>query len=127
MQLSEKQKYEIIILREHGNKINDIANYMKINRTTVLRWIRNYEKNNNIQRKSGSGRNKITSIENDNLIVEIVKKDNDLSIKEIKNKLEENGIIISKTTIHRKLLDNDFSYRFPTKKPLLTEDHKKKD
>ena len=44
VQLSEKQKYEIIILREQNHTINEIANKMKINRKTVMLWINNYEK-----------------------------------------------------------------------------------
>ena len=36
MQLTEKQKYEIIVLRENGYKINEIANKMRINRKAAL-------------------------------------------------------------------------------------------
>ena len=125
MQLTEKQKYEIIILREHNYKINEIADKMKINRITVMKWIKNYGKNKNIERKEGSGRKKITSFNDDNFIIELVKKDNDVSIKDIKNKLEDNNILISKSTIHRRLIENDYSYKFPIKKPFLTENHRK--
>ena len=126
MQLTEKQKYEIIILREQKNKIDDIAKKMEINRKTVMLWIRNYEINKNVDRKEGAGRKKITSIDDDN-IVNLIKENDDLTIKEIKNILEEeNNIMISSSTVRRRLLDNNFSYRFPIKKPLLTENHKKK-
>ena len=57
MQLTEKQKYEIIVLREENYKINEIANKMKINRITVMKWINRYEKYKNIERKEGSGKN----------------------------------------------------------------------
>ena len=127
MQLTIKQKYEIIVLREEGYKINEISDKMNINRKTVMKWINNYQKNNDIKRKEGSGRKKITSLKVDELIIDIIKKDNDLSVKEIKNILEEdNDIILSYSTIYRRLIDNNFIYKFPIKKPLLTDEHKKK-
>ena len=45
VQLTDKQKYEIIILREQKYEINDIANKMKINRKTVMLW---FNKNVNL-------------------------------------------------------------------------------
>jgi transposase len=126
MQLSDEQKYKIIFLREENYKINEIANKMDINRKTVMKWINNYARNKNIERKKGSGRKKITSSEEDKSIFDTAKKNNDLSIVEIKNILEEKDIIISVTTVYRRLINENFSYKFPIKKPFLTDDHKKK-
>jgi len=56
VQLTEKQKYEIIILREENYKIDEIATKMNNNRKTVMKWINNYQLNGNIDRKEGSGR-----------------------------------------------------------------------
>ena len=127
VQLTDKQKYEIIILREHNYKINEIANKMNINRKTVMLWINNYEKNNSIERKIGSGRKKITTIDEDNYVIDIIENNNDFSLSDIKNTLEEENIILSIPTIYRRLIENEYVYKFPIKKPLLTDDHKKKD
>ena len=125
MQLTDKQKYQIIILRDEGYKIDDIANKIKINRKSVMKWINNYQLYENISRKKGSGRKKITSfIDNEN-IISIIKENNDLTIREITNMAEKININVSKSTIHRILINNDFIYKFPFKKPLLTETHKK--
>ena len=51
VQLTDKQKYEIIVLRKQNYKINEIADKMNINRKTVMNWINNYEKNDNVDRK----------------------------------------------------------------------------
>lgn len=59
VQLTEKQKYEIIIKHEMGMNKSQIANDMKINRMTVINWINRYSDNNSILRKTGSGRKKI--------------------------------------------------------------------
>ena len=126
VQLTEKQKYEIIILREHNYKINDIADEMKINRNTVMFWINKYQKDKNINRKKGSGRKEKTSINEDNRIIDIIEKNNDLSLIDIKNILEDSYIFISKQTIYRRLIGNEYIHKFPIKNPFLTEDHKKK-
>ena len=126
VQLTDKQKYEIIVLREQNYKINEIADKMNINRKTVMNWINNYEKNDNVDRKKGSGRKRITSNEDDICIVDIIENNNDLCLSDIKNILKENDINVSIETIRRRLIENEYVYKFPIKKPLLTENHKKR-
>jgi transposase len=127
VQLTDKQKYEIVLLKEQNMKINEIADKMHINRNTVMYWIHNYDKNRDIKRKEGSGRKRKTSIEGDNDIIDIIQDNDDLSLVDIKNTLEENNIMISISTIYRRLIENDYVYKFPIKKPFLIEEHKKKD
>jgi transposase len=124
MQLTEKQKYTIVVLREENYKINEIATKMNINRKTVMKWLNHYEKTKNINRTEGSGGKNKFSFEIDEYIMKIIKTDNDLSIREIKDVLEEKNIMISKSTVHNKLIDNDFIYKDPIKKPLLTKQHR---
>jgi transposase len=57
-QLSEKQKYEIIVKHEIGMNDSNIARDMNIARTTVIRWIKRYNNSKNISRHTGSGRKK---------------------------------------------------------------------
>jgi transposase len=127
VQLTDKQKYEIVILREQNYKINDIADKMKINRKTVMLWINTYAKNKNVRRKEGSGNSRITTIDDDDIILDIIRNDDEKTLTEIKNLLEEQNIFVSITTIYRRLIENEYSYKFPIKKPFLTDDHKKKD
>lgn len=57
-QLSEKQKYEIIVKHEMGISNTAISNDMNISRVTVAHWLKRYENTNSINRKIGSGRKK---------------------------------------------------------------------
>ena len=59
VQLTDKQKYEIIV--KHEMKINntEIAKSMSISRPTIINWIKRYNNSNSIDRKDGSGRKKI--------------------------------------------------------------------
>ncbi len=100
---------------------------MEINRNTVMFWINNYAKNNNIERKIGSGRQKITSIDEEEYIIDIIEDNNDFTLADIKDILNEEDITLSTSTIRRRLIENEYVYKFPIKKPLLTDDHKKKD
>ena len=59
MVLTELQKLEIIT-KYYNSKwsIQKIANNMSINRHTVSLWISRYDKNKNLERKTGSGLHK---------------------------------------------------------------------
>lgn len=59
VQLTEKQKYEIVIKKEMGLNNTDIAKNMNINRRTVIKWANTYKDTNTVKRKAGSGRKKI--------------------------------------------------------------------
>jgi len=68
VQLTEKQKYEIIVRDELNQSSRYIANEMKINRKSVLKWIKKYKNNKTINRKEGSGRKRKTNEEDDKII-----------------------------------------------------------
>lgn len=57
-QLSEKQKYEIIIRHEMGISNNQIAKDMQITRPTIIKWLKRYDEEESLKRKEGSGRKK---------------------------------------------------------------------
>lgn len=123
-QLTEKQKYEIVILREQNRSIRYIAKYMNINAKAVTRWLNRYKNTDSIKRKPGSGRRKKTSKEEDNEIISKIDNNNVHTIKDIQKILSEKSIDISKSTIRRRLNENDIIYTNPTRKPLLTARHR---
>ncbi len=51
MQLTDKQKYEIIILYERKYSIAQIAEDMKINKNTVSRWLKRYTDTKLVERQ----------------------------------------------------------------------------
>lgn len=59
VQLTEKQKYEIIVKHEMGINNTKISTSMKISRPTIINWIKRYNESESIDRKEGSGRKKI--------------------------------------------------------------------
>lgn len=126
MQLTEKQKYEIIVRHELGQTINKITRDMKITKKTARKWIQKYKEDENVSRKKGSGRNRKTTLEQDNDIVNEIKNNNLLTAENIKDNLAEKQINISTRTVINRLNELGFSYKKPLTKPFLTEIHKDK-
>lgn len=122
--LEEEQKYEIIVKYKDGYTIDQIANHMKINKNTVVRWLKRYIEKNNIERKIRTGK-KCTTIEQDNKILKIAEDNDKIKLQLIVNMLKEN-IVISKTTVWRRLKDNNYVYGNYLNKPRLTESQKLK-
>lgn len=58
MPLTEKQKYELVILHEQKYTNPLIAEKMSINIKTVVKWINKYNTDKNVNRSIGSGRKK---------------------------------------------------------------------
>lgn len=75
MELSKKDKYYILFLYEQGRTYTSIVNEMKISMLTVMKWINKYKADENFKRKKGSGRPHITTAEDDNHIINIIKAD----------------------------------------------------
>ena len=125
MGLTDKQKYGIITLYEAKYSTREIAKELKINRKAVMRWINRYIDTGSIDRKSGSGRKRKTTKKQDNVIIkELQKNNNMLTATEIKNKIKNKKIIVSKNTIINRLHEYGYIYKIPISKPLMTDKHK---
>jgi transposase len=125
VQLSEKQKYEIIIRIEQGQSTRYIASDMNINRKAITRWNNRYTKTGSINRLRGSGRKRKTTHEEDLIVLNNIPTFNKvITIDDIKNNLIKDNINLSNTSIINRLKENDYIYRNPIKKPLLTTKHK---
>lgn len=121
--LSEKQKYIIIDKYVNGYTINEIADCMKINKKTVIRWLKRYTSTNNVDGKQRITQ-KCTTVEEDNKITKLIEKNEKLNLQQIVNELKNNNIIISKTTVWRRLKENNYEYGNYLNKPKLSESHK---
>lgn len=124
MQLTDKQKYEIIVRHELKQTNKIIAKEMCINKNTVTKWIHKYAKDNNVDRNEGSGRLKKTNNEQDTEIINEIKNNKLMTAPDVKEEIEKKQINVSVKTVINRLNKYGFSYRKPKEKPFLSDEHK---
>ena len=121
--LNEYQKYEIIVKYNMNIPIRQIANEMKINKSTVLLWIKKYKTQQKMEIKKGRGRkNKLTS-DQENIIIDLMYKNKYWKIPELKFQLEKIGINVSEDTLINILKKNEFVYKNRKLKQYLSDIH----
>jgi transposase len=123
--LSEFEKKLIIEKYKNGDTIKKIADAMNINNKTVILWLKRYVEVKNIEKKKKIY-NKKTSKEEDEKILKIAEDNEKFKLNYLQNEAKKQDIIISRTTIWRRLKDNDYIYGNYLKKPKLTELQKTK-
>lgn len=107
--LTECQRLLIIEKYKNGDTINEIANSMKISHKTVYLWLNKYAINKNVDRKKREYK-KCTTKTEDTMILNILEKNNKFQLSAIVNELVKNNIILSNTTVWRRLKENNFYY-----------------
>ena len=97
-----------------------------LSRTTIYRVFKKLRETGTISRKPGSGRK--SKIQDDifDKVKAILKDDNTLSAGEIQQKLEEQGIRVSNSSITRALKSRKYNYKKPNVETMLLNDVQKK-
>lgn len=124
--LTDEQKIRVLILRERGLSYEKIAKDIGSTNATVCRLIQKYEKTKTIARKPGSGRPRKTTEATDRLILRQVKADPRLTVREIKENLNNVGIDLSETTIRKRIWESGLSGRRSRKVPLISPANRQK-
>ena len=127
--LTSYEKTRIIVYYNDGSNIKSIAEKMNMHRNTISRWIQRFKNLgfNGLDRLNGTGRNKLISFDaNIELkIIELIQNDKFLTLRGLKDKLNDNDkIIISIFKIQKILLNSGYVYGLPPKKVQLTEETK---
>lgn len=129
MELSLNKRYEIVFLREHpaGPKwsFGKIAKHIRCSKSTTIYWTQRYHNNNDLSTEERSGRPRITTAKQDEQIMIMANKENDITATQIQKKMEERGLEISVETIKRRLREAGGKYTNEISKPLLKERHRK--
>lgn len=121
--LSNTQKIDIINYHKNGKTNKVIADLMGIHANTISFWINRYYNDNSINTKKNTGRKKITSVVQDKLIIATAKSNTNIKSINIAEKIK-NEVIVSKSTICRRLKESNIVYGNFCRKPALTEAQK---
>jgi transposase len=128
-QLTEFQKGEIAMGIDLGVSRSKLRRQLGTGSNTIKTWADRYEEEGKMERKSGSGRPRMTTSKEDRLIVRQSERNRKLTATKIARTLEakdNSGGSPKPTrwTVGRRLLDAGLPARRPRKKPLLTKKHK---
>ncbi|CAF3107265.1 unnamed protein product [Rotaria sp. Silwood2] len=128
MSLPLYKRYEIVFLATHKNGPqfgpNKIAKIVKCNRTTVTRWLNRWEETKDLSDRSRPGAPRTTTIEQDQMMVNMALTEIDGTSKTIAEELQNNEVNVSDRTVRRRLRNAGLKYSKPLSKPLLSEHHR---
>ena len=125
MELSLDKRYEIAFLHEHPAGPNwgyaKIASNVRCSKSTAIYWVKKYRENKDLSDEQRSGRPRITTAKQDEQIVNMVKKEYDMTSTQIQQNMKRKGADISERTVRRRLHEVGGKYTNAISKPLLKE------
>ena len=128
MPLELHKRYEIVFLAKNKYRphysINRIAELVNCNRTTVIRWLKQWDETTDLSDRKRIGKSRKTTAEQDEIIINVVGQDVDdgLTSQRLQERIKGDGIVVTPLAIRRRFNEAGFKYL----KPLLTAHHKRK-
>ena len=120
-QLTPRKKSAILALHSVGLSRRSIAKRLNFTEGPVRKFIKRAEAGD-VDRKKGSGRPRISTDEQDEVLVDLCLDDRFKTAMELQPEWkEETGVLASKDTINRRLRENGLPAFRPRKKPLMKE------
>ena len=111
------RKLQAIISAKHHN-ISKVSSIFGITRTTLLKWIKDFDKESidGLIVKKGRGRKRVFNETQENQIRKIIKKNPNITAKKLKKVIEDDMLITTGiATIYRLIRRLGFSYITPRK------------
>lgn len=121
--ITEFQKIELVNYYKNGYTLNQISIKMKISVSTVIRWLKKYIETKNFCIKKKNIKLK-TTIEENNILYDLAANNKKFRLNTLKNLLNEQNILLSKTTIWRRLKSEEYIFGKGKIKPKLTDKQK---
>ena len=130
MSLSHQKRWEIVFLTSHpkGPRLSysEVAKDLHCSTSTVSEWVNRWKETGGVEDKPGRGMERVTTQKQDSFIVSAAISQPETSATKISNALSKRGVVVSPTTVRRRLKETGFQYGYPLSKPLLKEVHLEK-
>lgn len=124
------KRFEVVFLVCHhrGPKmtISAAAKVAKKSKQFVQKWVSQWRYENNVNDKPNVKPNRATNSRQNKKIVKLFDKNEGMSLSQGKEQLKKVNINISKSTLQRRLIENNMKYRSTMRKPLLKPIHMEK-
>lgn len=124
--LTPTKRARILAFHEAGLSQRVIAEKVKASKTAVFNAIKIFEDTGKFCDRPGPGRKRKTTPSTDRFISRLVKKSPFKSSVDVQNVLQDSGVMVSSSTVRRRLLESDLKAHAPAHKPKLTAVMKKK-
>lgn len=120
-QLTKFEKGQILAFKEEGESMREISRRLGFNESTIRRFLKKYQESGVLERKSGSGRKRCTTLRIDHHIKRTTLRNRFVTAPQVRRDIvETTGIDISVTTVQRRLNEAGlFAYRTAKKKHFL--------
>jgi transposase len=94
-------------------------------KSTASYWVARWKETKDLSDECRTGRSRVTTIKQDDKILNIAVNNETVTSHEIQGKMEEKGVNISARTVRRRLKEAGGKYNLPILKPLLSDKHQK--
>lgn len=126
-ELDVVERSKAVLLHSQGQSQSKIAKIMKRSRYAIQAAIKRFKETGSYENRPKSGRKRITTERDDRFLTRLSLKNRMKSSKDLSAELNERqGISVSARTVRRRLVQANLHGRKARRKPLLTEDQKKK-
>ena len=126
-ELSQVEKERVISYHQDGFTLRKIGEKLKMPFATVQYIVNKWKKTGSIRNRSGRGRVAKTTYKQDRAILRKAKMDPRISAKAIALELQkEHGVVVSTSTIKRRLNSGGLCGKVAKKKPWISEKNKRK-
>lgn len=124
--LSIEERQKVVCEYDRLKNYRQVAKLFKISVKGVRKIIKKSIETRTLADRPRSGRPRVTTTQENLLIVRLCKKNPEILVKEIQEQLQNAGSMVSQTTIRRRLHDAKLRGYVARKKPLLSNVHKKR-
>ena len=124
--LTPTKRARITTFHELGLTERAISSRLKVSKTAVHNAIKLYQETNQFHDRPGPGRKRKTTTSDDRWIVRMVKKSPFKTSSQVQKLLGDSGVIVSSSTVRKRLISDGLCAYTPARKPRLTSAMKAK-
>ena len=123
---TEGEKWRIVGMRDGGMKQADIARVLNVSQSVVSRLLKKHRETGSVKERKRSGRPRATTPRQDRLLFRMSRQNRFYSSETLRTHLRDSHRIrVSRQLVHSRLLQARLRSRRPTKRPRLTQRHKR--
>ena len=126
--MSADSRLAVLRALEEGKLMKEVARQFGVSKSIISRIYSRYRLRNNVERLSGSGHRRKTTVRQDRQMLKTVKLDPRKTAADVKTFANKHlGVIIGVFTARNRLREANLFARRPVKKPLISKINKKRD